>query len=111
MKRLINTAFSQHIDLIRKHSSKNNVIWFTSKTSIIFELQTVCRQKYSPGVLVYGEVSSHSLILKASAIFIDKWLKSECKKINKQRNTMVKFLLYIKHRSHYVLEKIDEIFL
>jgi hypothetical protein len=136
-KRLINTDFSGRISLVQKHNSKNNVIWSTSKTTIPLELQTIGEEKYSPGVLLYGGISSCGLIPKAAPIFIDDWLKFECQKIGKKKLTRDRFL-YIqlveqhlkphidelyddtdviwqddgdsKYRSQYALEKIDGIF-
>jgi hypothetical protein len=135
-KRLVNTDFSGRICLLQKHNSKNNIIWSTSKTTIPLTLQSVNQEKYSPGVLLYGAISSRGLIPQAAPIFIDDWLNIECQKINKKKKTMDRFLyvklvkqlkvhidqLYddidviwqddgdSKHRSQYALEQIDEIF-
>lgn len=53
----------------------NTVIWSKSKRTIPIDLQTVGEEKYSPGVLLYGELTSHDLIPIDSLIFIDDWLK------------------------------------
>ncbi|CAF3794840.1 unnamed protein product [Rotaria sp. Silwood1] len=136
-KRLINSDFSGRINLIQKHNSKNDVIWSKDKTTIPAELLTVGQQKYYPGVIIFGAISSRGLIPKESPIFIDDWLKTECEKLGKKRHTMDRFL-YIKliekelkphidmifpdvnviwqddadskHRSSYALNKIDELF-
>jgi hypothetical protein len=133
---LINTDFSGRICLIQKQNSKNDVIWSRNKTTIPSHLLTAGQQKYSPGVLLFGAISSRGLIPKTSPIFVDDWLKTECKNF-KKRNTMDRFL-YIKlieqelkphidmifpdvnaiwqddndskHRSYYALNKIDELF-
>ncbi|CAF3390123.1 unnamed protein product, partial [Rotaria sp. Silwood2] len=125
------------ISLVQKHNSKNNVIWSKDKTTIQLDLLTAEQEKYSLGVLIYGGISSRGLIPNDSPIFIDDWLKSECQKIHKKKITMDRFL-YIKliqqqlkphidrlyddvdviwqddgdskHRSHYALQQIDEIF-
>lgn len=136
-KRLINTDFSGRIQLVQKHNNKNSVIWSRSKASIPIELQTIGQEKFSPGVLLYGGLSSRGLIPRNSSIFVDEWLKRECRKINKERMTMDRFL-YIKlieeelkphiddlyddvsviwqddadpkHRSRYALDQIEEMF-
>ncbi|CAF1517832.1 unnamed protein product [Rotaria sordida] len=136
-KRLINTDFSGRINLIQKHNSKNNIVWSRSKATIPLDLQTIGQQKYSLGIILFGAISSRGLIPKKSPIFIDEWLKFECKKLNKKRISMDRFL-YIKlikqklkpridrlynnipviwqdgadpkHRSRYALDKIQEIF-
>jgi hypothetical protein len=136
-KRLINSDFSGRINLIQKHNAKNNVIWSKNKTTIPPELLTVGQQKYSPGVMIFGSISSRGLIPNNSPIFIDEWLKTECKRLKKKRITMDRFM-YIKlietelkphidtlypdvnviwqddmdskHRSSYALNKIDELF-
>lgn len=136
-KRLINTDFSGRIQLVQKHNSKNNVIWSKSKASIPTESQTIGQEKFSPGIMLFGGLSSRGLIPRNSPIFVDEWLKSECRKINKERVTMDRFL-YIKlieeelkphiddlydgvnviwqddkdskHRSRYALDKIEEMF-
>ncbi|CAF3407711.1 unnamed protein product [Rotaria sp. Silwood2] len=129
--------FSGRINLIQKHNSKKDVIWSKDKTTIPAELITVGQQKYCPGVIIFGAISSRGLIPKESPIFIDDWLKTECEKLGKKRHTMDRFL-YIKlieqelkphidmifpevnviwqddadskHRSSYALNKIDELF-
>jgi hypothetical protein len=136
-KRLINTDFSGRIQLIQKNNNKNNVIWSRSKATIPIELQTIGQEQFSPGVMLFGGISSRGLIPKNSPIFVDEWLKSECKKVHKKRLTMDRFL-YIKlieeelkphidilyddvniiwqddtdpkHRSYYALDKINEMF-
>ncbi|CAF3875757.1 unnamed protein product [Rotaria sordida] len=134
-KRLVNTDFSGRVSLLQKHNSKNNIIWSTSKTTIPLALQSVHQEKCSPGVLLYGAISSRGLIPPTASVFIDDWLKIECQKINKKKPTMDRFL-YVKlvkqlkihidqlygdvnviwqddgdsnHRSHYALAKINEI--
>ena len=87
--------------------------------------------------MLFGAISSRRLVPENSPIFVDEWLKEECKKIKKERITMDRFL-YIKlieaelkphidmlfpdvnviwqddmnskHRSSYALNKIDELF-
>jgi hypothetical protein len=85
-KRLMNTDFSCRVRLLQKHNSKNNIIWSTSKTTIPLALQSIDQEKYSPGVLLYGAISSGGLIPQAAPIFIDDWLTIECQKINKKQN-------------------------
>ncbi|CAF3859255.1 unnamed protein product [Rotaria sp. Silwood1] len=135
-KRLVNTDFSGRVSLLQKHNSKNSIIWSTSKTTIPLALQSVHQEKCSPGVLLYGAISSRGLIPPTAPVFIDDWLNIECQKINKKKPTMDRFLyvklvkqlkihidqLYddvnviwqddgdSKHRSHYALAKINEIF-
>jgi hypothetical protein len=136
-KRLINTDFSGRMQLIQKTNFKNNVVWSRSKATIPIELQTIGQEKFSPGVMLFSGISSRGLIPRNSPIFVDEWLKSECRKINKKRLTMDRFL-YIKlieeelkphidvlyndvniiwqddndpkHRSYYALDKIHEMF-
>lgn len=136
-KRLINTDFSGRINLVQKHNNKNSIIWSKTKTTIPLNLQTVGQVKFSPGILVYGGISSRGLIPNNSPIFIDEWLASECRKIGKRKITMDRFL-YIqlieeelkphidelyddvatiwqddgdsKHRSQFALEQISELF-
>ncbi|CAF5130771.1 unnamed protein product [Rotaria sp. Silwood1] len=136
-KKLINTDFSGRINLVQKHNSKNNVVWSISKATISLDLQTIGQQKYSSGIILFGAISSRGLIPRRSPIFIDEWLKSECKKLNKERISMDRFL-YIKlvksqlkphidrsyngvqviwqddadpkHRSQYALNQIHEMF-
>ncbi len=91
----MNTDFSGRVSLLQKHNSKNNIIWSTSKTTIPLALQGVYQEKYSPGVLLYGAISSRSLIPPTAPIFIDDWLKIECQKIGKEKPTMNRFL-YVK---------------
>ncbi|CAF5046640.1 unnamed protein product, partial [Rotaria sp. Silwood1] len=107
------------------------------KATIPLDLHTIGQEKYSAGVLLYDGISSRGLIPNPSPIFIDEWLKSEYQKIDKKRITMDRFL-YIKlveqqlkahfdqlygdvdviwqddgdskHRFHYALEQMDEIF-
>jgi len=55
-----------------KHTTaKNNIICSTSKTTIPLALQGVHQEKYSPGVLLYGAISSRGLIPPTAPIFID----------------------------------------
>jgi len=82
----MNTDFSCRVRLLQKHNSKNNIIWSTSKTTIPLALQSIDQEKYSPGVLLYGAISSRGLIPQAAPIFIDDWLTIECQKINKKQN-------------------------
>ena len=136
-KRLINSDFSGRIKLVQNHNSENNIIWSTNKTTIPPELLTIGQEKYSPGLTIFGAISSRGLIPKDSPIFVDEWLKAECKKINKKRINMDRFFyiklietelkphidilfpdvnviwqddLDSKHRSYYALSKIDELF-
>ncbi len=91
-KRLINSDFSARINLIQKHNSKNDIVWSKNKTTIPPELLTGSQKRYCSGIMIFGAISSRSLILKHSPIFIDDWLKTECKKVNKEQNTMDRFL-------------------
>ena len=135
-KRLVNTDFSGRVSVLQKHNSKNDIVWSSSESTIPFALQSVDKKKYSPGVLLYGAISSRGLIPPSPLIFIDDWLTVECQKINKKKRTMDRFLyvklvkqlkvhidpLYndvhviwqddgdSKHRSYYAIEKISEIF-
>ncbi|CAF5053335.1 unnamed protein product [Rotaria sp. Silwood1] len=61
-KKLINTDFSGRINLVQKHNSKNNVVWSISKATIPLDLQTIGQQKYSPGIILFGAISSRGLI-------------------------------------------------
>jgi hypothetical protein len=92
-KRLINTDFSGHINLVQKHNSKNNVIWSTSKATIPLDLQTIGQQKYSPGVILFGGISSRGLIPRSSPIFVDEWLSLNVK--SSTRNELVWIDFYI----------------
>jgi hypothetical protein len=67
-------------------------VWSKTKTTIPPELLTIGQQKYCPSVMIFGAISSRGLIPKHSPIFIDDWLKTECKKVNKEQNTMDRFL-------------------
>ena len=135
-QRLVNTDFSGRIGLIQKHNIKNNIIWSRSKESIPLDLQTIGQEKFSPSVLIYVGITCRGLVPNHAPIFIDEWLKVECAKIGKQKNSMDRFL-YIKlvkelkrhidqlyddvdviwqhdgdskYRSYYVLHQIDDIF-
>jgi hypothetical protein len=108
-KRLINTDFSRQINLIQKNNSKNNVIWSTSKATIPLDLQTIGQQKYSAGVMLFGGISSRGLIPRRSPIFIDEWLKSQCKKLNKERISMDRFL-YVKLVKQKLKPHIDKLY-
>jgi hypothetical protein len=94
-KRLVNTDFSGRVSLLQKHNSKNSIIWSTSKTTIPLALQSIHQEKYSPGVILYGGISSRGLIPPTIPVFIDDWLKIECEKINKRKPTVDRFL-YVK---------------
>ena len=105
----MNTDFGGKINLIQKHNSKNSVIWSSSKKSIPVPLQTVGQQKFSPGVILFGGISSSDLIPSAAPIFVDAWLQFACKKVNKKRKSMDRFL-YIELIEHQFKPHIDQLY-
>ena len=54
------------------------------------EVVTFCRgdEKYSPGVMLFGGITSEGLVPRNEPIFFTEWLSKHCKKIKKEKKTL-----------------------
>ncbi|CAF1544239.1 unnamed protein product [Didymodactylos carnosus] len=73
-QRLVNTYFSKPFRLTPELTSKNDIIWSTSRQDADKHGGYHGREKFSPGIMLWGGISWNGLIPPEAPVFIDKFL-------------------------------------
>eukprot|EP01083_Nonionella_stella_P315938 1142962_1 len=84
--KVINSDFSGVIYTIRSYNAHNSGIWVTDDHNEA-ERTKGCI-KYGKGVMLWGAITAKGLIPRDEPVYFREWLKNECRKIGKPKNTL-----------------------
>ena len=73
-QRLVNTDFSKPIRLTPQLNAKDDIIWSAIRRDADEHGGIYVREKFSPGVMLWGGISWKGLIPKDAPVFVDEFL-------------------------------------